>query len=184
MTDTALRADELFRLPVPEALAAMRAQGLLPATTTETRWAPDPTLVQPAAAAALAQIDPRRPYTAGRASLSASAPQFFSTGIGEVSIRDEAGLNAIFFNFQTLGANRKCIAWFDLRVYGPGSTSLTLGGTGNPSTVVVTNQATAGQKVSVPYALTALPDGRASAYVVPSFPTHGGVWYGTTVYGL
>jgi hypothetical protein len=187
MTDIAVRTEELFRLPRSEALAAMRAEGLLPATTTERRWAPDPTIVKPAVDSGLiAKVDARRPYSAGKASLVVARPQYYATGAnpGIDLIDDSPNLNTIFLSFETLGANRKCIAWFDLSVFGPGTRSFTLGATGNPSTVVVTNQATGGVRTWVPLALTSLADGRAYAWMAPTKSGDGGTWFATEVYGL
>jgi hypothetical protein len=186
MSITAERIDDVFQLPAAEALPILRSAGLLPERPTEVLWKPNPADVQPSAAAALAQIDPRHPFTSSRASMSAFGPQWFTTGAPEVSIRSQMGsLNGvIYLNFSTLGANRKCIAWFDLLVYGPTGSSLTLGGTGNPSTVVVSQAATGGQRTWVPFALTASSSGQATAYIVPTLSGHGGAWYGTTLYGL
>ena len=168
----------------------MRAQGLLPAATTERRWARNPTVAMPdgpaATSALLAKITPRQPYTASRASLWASRAEWYSSGANQENLGsdDSPSDNSIFLSFETLGANRKCIVWFDLSVYGPGSSSVTLGGTGNPSVAVVTNQATGGQRMWIPLALTALSDGRAYAWMAPSKPGEGGDWYGAEVYGL
>ena len=185
-TLSAERVDELFRQPADDALPALRAAGLLPERTTEQIWTPNAADVQPTVAA-LAQLDPRHPYTAGKASMTAYGPQWFHTGgSADVSIRSQAGSlsGIVYFTFSNLGANRKCIVWFDLRVNGPSGSSITLGGSGNPSTVVVTFQATGGQRTWVPLALTASSSGQAIAYMVPTLSGHGGAWYGSSVYGL
>jgi hypothetical protein len=184
MSVTADRIDDLFRQPVSDVLPALRAVGLLPERTTEVLWTPNPDDVQPNFAA-LAQIDVQHPFSFGHASMTSYGAQWVATGgSAEVSIRSHTGSldGMIFLNFTGLGANRKCIAWVDLRVYG--GSSLTLGGTGNPSTVVVSSASTGGQRTSVPLALTAMSNGQASAYVVPTLAGQGGVWYSTIVYGL
>jgi hypothetical protein len=186
MTDILDRADDLLLRPFEEALPALRAQGMLPETTTERAWTPNPGVVQPIAAP-LVQLDPRKPYVAGKGDLTVFEPQWYaSNGTPEVSIRSQPGgfASVIYTGFAGLGANRKCIAWFDLRVYSGASTSITLGGSGNPSTVVVTNQATGGQRTWVPLALTANASGTALAYMVPTLNGHGGAWYGVSLYGL
>jgi hypothetical protein len=186
VTDIIDRTDDLLRLPATDALPALRAQGLLPATTTETIFRPDPAQVQPVVAP-LAQLEPNKPFVAGKARCSTFDPQWVITGPAqEVAIYDDPGLpgGVIYFSFQGLGANRKCVAWFDLRVYGPGSSSLTIGGSGNPSVVKVTNSATSGQRVWVPFAFTATAGGEGILYLVPSQVASGGVWFGTSVYGF
>lgn len=180
------RLDEVLRQPPEDALPALRSAGLLPAKTTERTWSPDPDQVQPATAALLAELTPNKPYAAGKASMFTYGPQWFSSGTGslnEVSIRTSGGFSGvIYFHFNGLGANRKCIAWLDLRVYG--GSSLAIGGTGNPSTVVVTAQATGGQRTWVPFALTAGSGGTAICYLVPTLTGQGGAWYGISLYGL
>ena len=60
-----------------------------------------------------------KPFVAGKARLSAFGAQWFSTGPAqEVAIYDDPGVpgGVIYFSFSGLGANRKCVAWFDLRV--------------------------------------------------------------------
>jgi hypothetical protein len=186
MTDILERADDLFRRPFEEALPTLRAEGLLPETTTDRVWTPNPGVVQPITAP-LVQLDPRKPYIAGKGDLSVFEPQWYLTnGVPEVSIRSQPGAFAsvIWVGFSGLGANRKCIAWFDLLVYGPASTSISLGGSGNPSTVVVTHQATAGQRTWVPLALTASASGTALAFMIPTLTGHGGRWHATQLYGL
>ena len=180
---------ELFQRPAAETLPAMRALGMLPERTTDRVWVPDPADIQPAFGL-LCQIDPRTPFAAGKASLSAYNPQWFSTSAGaqpEVSIRSKSGgpSGVIYFNFSGLGAGRKCVAWVDMVVYSsPAGSAITMGATGNPSQVVVTSASTGGKRVSVPLAMTASSDGTAFAYFVPTLTGHGGAWYGTTVYGL
>lgn len=186
MTDIIDRAPTTLDRPSEGTFAALRADGLLPATTTQTIYVRDPAQVQPAFAS-LAQIDPRRTHTPGRASLSISGATWFFTNDtgGEAAIQSGTGqFSAIFLSFSGLGANRKLIGWFDVRVFGPGSSSLTIGGSGNPSTVVVSNQQTGGARTSVPFAMTATADGRATAYLVGSLTGHGGSWYGTTLWGF
>jgi hypothetical protein len=186
MTDVASRSEDLFKLPVADALAGMRAQGLLPSSTTETRWSPAGAPVRTRATTALAQCSPRYPFTEGRATVLVMGPQWytpgFGVGLGEVSMRNAGSLGSIaWFTFENLGANATCIAWFDMQVLGPASTSFTLTGTGNPSTLVVTNQASSGQRVSVPLFLTATPDGRAYCTMYPTKLGHTGMWFGTRV---
>ncbi len=186
MTDILDRTASILERPTQDTFAALRADGLLPATTTETIYVRDAAQVQPSFAS-LAQIDPRRTHTPGRASLSISGATWFFTNdsSGEASIKSGTGqFSAIFLSFVGLGANRKLIGWFDLRVFGPGSSSLTIGGSGNPSTVVVSNQQTGGARTSVPFAMTATADGRATAYIVGTLNGHGGSWYGTTLWGF
>src|SRR5262245_38721437 len=186
MTDVLDRADDVFLRPLEEALPALRAEGLLPETTSERLWAPNPGVVLPIAAP-FVQLDPRKPYIAGKGDITVFGPQWYATvGTPEVSIRSTPGgfSSVIYFGFSGLGANRKCIAWFDLRVYSGASTALVLGGSGNPSTVVVTNGATGGQRTWVPLALTANASGNAVAYMVPSQTGHGGVWFATQLYLL
>jgi hypothetical protein len=106
MSLTAERIDDVFQLPAAEALPALRAAGLLPERTTEVAWKPNPDDVQPSFAA-LAQIDPQHPFTAGHASMSVFGPQWFTTGAPEVSIRTQPGsLNGvIYLNFSGFPAS-------------------------------------------------------------------------------
>lgn len=180
------RTRDPIAAPDENTFRLLREQRLLPETTTEKLWTPDDAQQQPSFAA-LAQLDPKHTFTPGRSSLSASNADSFYTNelTGELSLRSRAGaFTALFVSFAGLGSNRKLIAWFDVRVFGPAATSLTIGGTGNPSTTVVTNQATGGQRVSIPFGMTATSDGRAYAFLVPTLTGHGGSWFGTSLYGF
>jgi hypothetical protein len=186
MTDVAFRSEDLSKLPVAEALAAMRAEGWLPSNPTETRWNPVGAPVRTRASVVLAQVSPRHPFTAGRATLLVMAPVWYAAGSGvgsgEMFMKNTGSLGTIaYFTFENLGANAKCIAWFDIQVNAPASSSFTLSGTGNPSTLIVTNQATNGQRVSVPLVLTALPDGRAYCTMFLTQLGHAGSWFCATV---
>lgn len=114
-----------------------------------------------------------------------NADSFYTNELtAELSFRSRAGaFTALFVSFAGLGSNRKLIAWFDVRVFGPAATSLAIG-TGNPSMTVVTNQATGGHRVSIPFGMTATSDGRAYAFLVPTLTGHGGAWFGTSMYGF
>ena len=101
-----------------------------------------------------------------------------------MSFRSQSGSSGgiIWNDFVGLGANRQLLVWISLRVYGGGS--VTIGGTGNPSTVVVSSVSTGGQTTSIPYALTSTSDGRATLYLVPTSSGMGGAWLGSTLYGF
>lgn len=186
MTTATDRTRDLIAAPDEDTLRLLREQKLLPDSTTEARWTPDDAQQQPSFAA-LAQLDPKHTFTPGRSSLSVANAESFYTNdsAGTLILRSRAGaFTALFVSFFGLGANRKLISFFDVQVFGPASTSITIGGTGNPSTTVVSNQATAGQRVSIPFAMTATSDGRAYAYLVPSLTGHSGAWFGTSLYGI
>ena len=55
MTTSLERTEELIKLPVPDALAALHRQGLFPTSTTERTYRPDPSGTPPSFAA-LAQV--------------------------------------------------------------------------------------------------------------------------------
>jgi hypothetical protein len=166
----------------------MRALGMLPERTTDRVWVPDPADIQPAFGL-LCQIDPRTPFAAGKASLSAYNPQWFSTSAGaqpEVSIRsnraDRAASSISTSPVLALAAN----VWrgVDMVVYSSPAGAPSPRRHRQPVPVVVTSASTGGKRVSVPLAMTASSDGTAFAYFVPTLTGHGGAWYGTTVYGL
>jgi hypothetical protein len=48
----------------------------------------------------------------------------------------------------------------------------------------VSNQGTGGQRAIVLLTLKSGSDGRAIAFVTPTEPGAGGVWYGTTLFGF
>jgi hypothetical protein len=48
----------------------------------------------------------------------------------------------------------------------------------------VSNQGTGGQRAIVLLTLKSGSDGRAIAFVTPTEPGTGGVWYGTTLFGF
>ncbi|MGS0684929.1 hypothetical protein ACVBEQ_07225 [Nakamurella sp. GG22] len=186
MTTSTDRIQDVLAAPDSNTIRVLQEQGLLPVSTTERVWTREDAQQQPAVGL-LAVIDPKHTFAAGKMSLSVSNPDSFYTNDvgGDVVLRSRVGtFTSLFLAFNGLGSNRKLLAWFDVRVFGPGSTSLTIGGTGNPSTTVVTNQATGGQRVTIPFGMTATSDGRAYAYVVPTLTGHAGSWYGTSVYGF
>ena len=186
MTTSLERTDELIKLPVPDALAALRQQGLLPASTTERVYQRDPVDVQPSFAA-LAQISPRNAYIAGRASMSVSGPQWFIAGDNaEIGFRWVPGTfgSIVWLEFRNLGANRNLLIYIELRVNPPGAVTFILGGTGNPTSTLVSNQSTGDVRTFIPLSLKSTADGRAIAYVTPQQPDYGGAWYSATLYGF
>jgi hypothetical protein len=54
----------------------------------------------------------------------------------------------------------------------------------NPTRILVSNQGTGGQRAIVPLTLKSGSDGRATAFVTPTEPGAGGVWYGATLFGF
>jgi hypothetical protein len=181
-TTVTKRPTDLFHRPPEEALAIMRQLGMLPNATTEVQWTPDQQSFEPTVRP-LARIDTRAPFQTASSSLTAYGPQWYSTDDDPARVSLRGG--AIYFSFAGLGANRPCIAWFDLLVYSsPAGSSLTIGASGNPSKVVVTASATGGKRVLVPVGLTADASGEAIAYLVPTINTYGGEWYAARVYGL
>jgi len=186
MTTSLERTEELAKLPVQDALAALRRQGLLPTSTTERLYQPDPEEIAPSFAA-LAQISPRNAYIAGRASMSVSSPQWFIAGDNaEIGFRWVPGTfgSIVWFDFQNLGANRNLLIYIELRVNPPAAVTFTLGATGNPTTTLVSNQSTGGVRTFVPLSLKSTANGRAIAYVTPKQFNDGGAWYSTTLYGF
>ncbi len=183
MTQTTVNDAEVFRLPPEEALAELRAAGLLPARPAEQLWRPDASQVQPAFAP-LTTLTPRVPFTP-KGYLSATRPDDFHAGTNpNVTMQTRPGVfdGVVWHSFSGVGANRQCIMWVSLRVFG--GSSLVIGGTGNPSTLTVTASATGGQQVSIPFGLTATSDGRVYTYLVPALDNMGGQWFSTTLYGL
>jgi hypothetical protein len=136
----------------------------------------------------LAQTSRRAPFIAGRAQMSISGPRWFIAGdTAEIGFRWNPGTffgSIVWFDFRNLGSNRNLVAWIELRVNPPGPTTFRLAGSGNPTGVLVSNQGTGGQRTIVPLTLKSGPDGRAIAYVTPTEPGAGGVWYGTTLFGF
>ncbi len=187
MTKAIENIEELFTDPNRDLIAEFRAQGLLPNQTTDRIYTPQAMQV-PAGAATLAQTSPRLPFVAGRAQMSVSGPQWFIAGdTAEIGFRWNPGTffgSIVWFDFRNLGANRTLVAWIELRVNPPGPTTFRLAGSGNPTSILVNNQGTGGQRVFVPLTLKSGSDGRAIAYVTPTEPGSGGAWYGTTLLGF
>jgi len=186
MTTATDRADVLIEVPTEDTLRILREQQLLPAAGKEIPWTKADARPLPSFAA-LAQVDPKHTFKSGHFSLSISnAESLFTNEVtGQLHLRSRAGVfTALFVSFAGLGANRKILAYFDVQVFGPGSNSVTIGGTGNPSNSVVSNQATGGQRVSIPYGMTATSDGKAYAFLVPTLTGNSCAWYGTSVYGF
>ena len=186
MTKPLDRTEDLIKLPVPDALAALQRQGLLPTSTTDRVFKPDPGDVQPSFAA-LALISPRNAYIAGRATMSVSNPQWFVAGDNaEIGFRWIPGGfgSLVWFDFQNVGANRNLIIYIELRVNPPGPVTFRLGATGNPTNTLVSNQGTGGLRTYVPLSMKSTAEGRAIAYVTPTQPDYGGAWYSTSLYGF
>jgi hypothetical protein len=186
MTTATDRAQFLLEVPTEDTIRRLREQRLLPESDRETQWTKADAKPVPSFAA-LAQVDPKHTFKAGQFSLSVSnADGFFTNDVaGQLTLRSQAGaFTALFLSFAGLGANRKVLAYFDIQVFGPASNSITIGGTGNPSTAVVTNQATGGQRLNIPFGMTATSDGRAYAYLVPTLTGNSCAWYGTSLYGF
>jgi hypothetical protein len=182
MTQTLVES-EIFIRPIEEALAAARAAGLLPERVTDRVWKPDPAQVQPAFGL-LSTLTPKAPFTA-KGYLSATRPDYFQAGnTPYIAMQSKPGIfdGVVWHSFNGLGANRQCIIWLSLRVYG--ASSLIIGGTGNPSQLTVSHANTGGQTVSVPFGMTATSDGRAYLYIVPAQDNQGGEWYSSSLYGL
>jgi len=187
MTKAIENLEELFVSQDRDPIAEFRAQGLVPSETTDRLYKPQAVQV-PAGVATLAQTSPRAPFIAGRAQMSVSGPQWVIAGdTAEIGFRWNPGTffgSIVWFDFRNLGANRKLVAWIELRVSPPGPTTFRLGGSGNPTSVLVSNQGTGGQRTIVPLALKSGSDGRAIAFVTPTEPGAGGVWYATTLFGF
>jgi len=186
MTTTVTSIEELFRNPDADPLAEMRAQGLLPREITDKPYRPDPAVIQPASATALANISPRAAYIGGRAHMSISGPQWFIAGAtAEIGFKWNPGSwgSIVWFDFYNLGANRDLVCWIELRVNPPGPTTFRLGGSGNPTGIIINHQSTGGQRTWIPMYLRSGSDGRAVAYVTPTQLGGGGAWYATSLYG-
>ena len=110
----------------------------------------------PAGAATLAR-PAAAPFIAGRAQMSVSGPQWFIAGdTAEIGFRWNPGTffgSIVWFDFRNLGANRNLVAWIELRVNPPGPTTFRIAGSGNPTSILVSNQGTGGQRLIVPLAL-------------------------------
>jgi hypothetical protein len=187
MTTTVTSIEELFRNPAADPVAEMRAQGLLPREITDKVYRPDPAVVQPASASALATVTPRSAYIAGRAQMSVSGPQWFIAGTSaEIGFKWNPGSwgSIVWFDFYNLGANRDLICWIELRVNPPATTTFRLGGTGNPTGTIVNHQSTGGLRTWVPIYLKSMADGRAIVFVTPTGLGDGGAWYSTSLYGF
>ena len=187
MTKAIENIEELFTNPDRDPVAEFRAQGLLPSETTDRSYTPQ-AVQAPAGAVALAQTSPRAPFIAGRAQMSVSGPQWFIAGdTAEIGFRWNPGTffgSIVWFDFRNLGANRDLLAWIELRVNPPGPTTFRIAGSGNPTSILISNQGTGGQRMIVPLVLKSGADGRAIAYVTPTEPGFGGAWYSTTLFGF
>ena len=186
MVTTIDHIDDVLRRPPDEALAALRDAGLLPANPIDERWTPSRNAVRPAATPLL-QVDPSRPYVPGKArTLVLNAASSFAGILGEVFVRLAPSTPGIIYLYLSeLGPNRACVAWLDVRVAHPPTSTLKIGATGNPSTLLVTHQASGGQRMQVPFAFTATASGESTLYLVPTVPTGSGAyWHAASIYGL
>jgi len=119
--------------------------------------------------------------------MSVSSPQWFVAGDNaEIGFRWIPGSfgSIVWLDVQNLGANRNLLIYIELRVNPPGAVTFTLGGTGNPTSTLVSHHGTGGARTFVPLSLKSTADGRAIAYVTPTQPDFGGAWYGATLYGF
>ena len=184
MTTSLERTEELIKLPVPDALAALHRQGLFPTSTTERTYRPDPSGTPPSFAA-LAQNSPRlhrrpgvdvgqQPAVVRRGRQRRNRFRWIPGSFGSI----------VWLDVQNLGANRNLLIYIELRVNPPGAVTFTLGGTGNPTSTLVSHQGTGGARTFVPLSLKSTADGRAIAYVTPTQPDFGGASYGATLYGF
>lgn len=193
MTKAIENIEEFFISPDRDPIAEFRAHGLLPSETTDRiytpqdhrRWRfrpvwppwPNPGPDQPA----------RAVHCRAGTDVGQRAAVVHAGDTAEIGFRWNPGTffgSLVWFDFRNLGANRNLVAWIELRVNPPGPTTFRLGGSGNPTSILVSNQGTGGQRTIIPLTLKSGSDGRAIAFVTPTEPGAGGAWYSTTLFGF
>jgi hypothetical protein len=175
--------DELFAQPLEVTLASLRDAGLLPSETRAVTWQQDQQAMEPAAGAVFATLSPQVPFSA-QGSLFAQNIDSYAAGTSPaISMSSASGrrTGVVYNDFRGLGGSSQCLALIKVSVDQPNS--LTIGGTGNPTQLIVAGSATAGT-VSVGFTLTASEDGTAALYVLPSRVGMSGFWLSTSLHVL
>ncbi len=182
MTDTRIETRDILALPFDQALTAARSAGLLPAHPDEKPFVADAGQTQPVLGA-LTTLTPRLTFTAN-GSLFLTRPDMFRTAVSPiVGLANTPNVfdGVLWNDFRGLAAGQHLVVWLKIRAYGSGT--LSIGGTGNPSTVVVSNPG-ATTLIDVPFALTASNSGTAILFVVPTLTGMGGEWASSTLYAV
>ena len=121
--------DDVLRRPPDEALMALPRRRPLPAHPIEQRWTPSRQAAPPAAGPLL-QVDPSQPYVPGKATTLVFGAVWSHAGVvGEVFARRGTNAGIVYLYLSDLGPHRACVAWLDLRVAHPPTSTLTIGAT-------------------------------------------------------